>query len=306
MIILYKKGLMNFLSLFKNNTHDKHKYQNELENDNYSMNTNCKSIKLIYQNKFIQIVNIYRKDINSLREKLKNILYEAGNVIYRSPFENEVIERTSPNQTLEYLIKRGAIENNPRVVIRKELGWEIFQINFDEINNGDKIQVEFENKVYGTGVLGMLEFVDVDNLTKPKILKFSKKGNCHKWRNVSIGLNLFGKCINKSCQAYNKEVIHIVGINRKFDFNTEKKEIKCPLCYKCFIPITMGFWKCEYQIKGEKLKNGDYESININGKETKGNDFEYYDPYVNETSFWSSLIIFTGHRQKMKYKKNSL
>ena len=64
----------------------------------------------------------------------------------------------------------------------------------------------------------------------------------------------------------------------------------------------MGFWKCEYQIKGEKFKNREYEEININGKETFGNNFEYFDPISNETTYWSSLIIFTGHRQKMKYR----
>ena len=41
----------------------------------------------------------------------------------------------------------------------------------------------------------------------------------------------------------------------------------------------MGFWKCEYQIKGEKFKDGDYEEVDLNGKETNGDDFEYYDPY---------------------------
>lgn len=64
----------------------------------------------------------------------------------------------------------------------------------------------------------------------------------------------------------------------------------------------MGFWKCEYQIKGEKLTNGEYIDININGRETNGNDFEYYEPYKGK-SFWSNLIIFTGHRQKIKYKE---
>lgn len=56
-------------------------------------------------------------------------------------------------------------------------------------------------------------------------------------------------------------------------------------------------------IKGEKLKDGEYISVNINGKETKGNDFEYYG--TNETGkvFWSKLIIFVGYIQEMKYKE---
>ena len=41
----------------------------------------------------------------------------------------------------------------------------------------------------------------------------------------------------------------------------------------------------------------------INGRETNGNDFEYYDPYKSGATFWSSLKVFTGHRQKMKFRR---
>jgi hypothetical protein len=116
-------------------------------------------------------------------------------------------------------------------------------------------------------------------------------------------LNLFGKCINKKCEAYDNEVIYPAGINIKFDINLRSKEIKCPICSKNFIPLTLGFWKCEYQIKGEKLKDGEYISVNINGKETKGNDFEYYDSNETGKVFWSKLIIFVGYIQEMKYKE---
>lgn len=145
----------------------------------------------------------------------------------------------------------------------------------------------------------MFQFVDFDK-NKTKKLKFSE--NAPKWRRVEKGLNLFGKCIHKECIAYGKEVIYIVGNNIEFDFDKQKKEIVCPICFKNFMPLSLGFWQCEYQIKGLKLQNGEYKTININGRETKDNDFEYYDPYDNGTSFWSSLIIFACPRQKMKYK----
>jgi len=182
--------------------------------------------------------------------------------------------------------------------------FNIWGSDLERIKNGDSIDIEYRGKVYGAGGINTLEFVDVDKLTKTKKLKLSK--NAPKWRKVTKGLNLFGKCINKNCEAYNKEVIYKAGINIKFNFNSDKKEIKCPICSKNFIPNTMGFWKCEYQIKGEKLKNGDYEEIDINGKETKGDDFEYYDPNKNDTTFWSSLMIFTGHRQKLKHRDYSI
>ena len=115
-------------------------------------------------------------------------------------------------------------------------------------------------------------------------------------------MNLFGKCIYEYCEAFNREVIFPVGINVKFDLNKQKKEIICPICHKNFIPLTLGFWKCEYQIKGEKLKNGEYCKVNINGKETKDDNFEYFDANENGTAIWDELIIFACYRQKMKYK----
>ena len=98
--------------------------------------------------------------------------------------------------------------------------------------------------------------MNLEGGSKAKVLKFSK--NAPKWRKVCEGLNLFGKCIYSKWEAFKKEIIYKVGINTKFDFNTQKSEIVCPIYNKNFIPKTLSFWKYEYQIKGEKLKDGEY------------------------------------------------
>ena len=233
-------------------------------------------------------------DINTLREKLLSCLKSIGKPLCRHPYPGEVIERISQNETLEYLIERGVFEKYPK--IGKINGSRFYKV--DELKNGDKLFLYIPIRG-GGGPL--IEFADVDKMSKTKNLKFSK--NAKKWRKVSQGLNLFGKCINKKCEAYGNEVIFIAGINVKFDINLKAKEIVCPICSKNFIPNTLGFWKCEYQIKGEKLKDGEYIPVNINGKETKGNNFEYYDTNESGTSFWSKLIICVGYIQEMKYKK---
>ena len=272
-------------------------------------NNNYKTLRLFYKGEFIQNVGIYENDnYDSIANKVKSILYMSWKKLYRPPLRHEVVERKSPFETLENLLERGVIEENPRVIINLR-GFSYpptyySKSSYNLFENQDILSVQFEGRIIGAGGLSTLEFVDVDELTKTKKLKFSK--SAPNWRKVSEGLNLFGKCINKKCEAYNKEVIYIAGINIKFDFNSDRKDIKCPICSKNFIPNTMGFWKCEYQIKGEKLKNGDYQELDINGKETKGDNFEYYDPYKNDTTYWSSLMIFTGHRQKMKYRKNTI
>ena len=78
------------------------------------------------------------------------------------------------------------------------------------------------------------------------------------------------------------------------------------MCSKNFIPITMGFWKCEYQIKGEKFEDGEYQEVEINGRETKGDEFEYYDPNSKKPGLWSSLTVFTANRQKMKFSTQKI
>ena len=78
------------------------------------------------------------------------------------------------------------------------------------------------------------------------------------------------------------------------------------MCSKNFRPNTMGFWKCEYQIKGEKLEDGEYQEIDISGRETKGDNFEYFDPYNGRITCWTRLEIFVAHKQKMKFRKYTI
>ena len=222
--------------------------------------------------------------------------------IYRKPYYYEIIERRSSNETLEDLLKRGKKEEDyniyyydiEKIFIRKNYGYSNF---IEYVKEGFFPDLIIDIPVSAGGCA--FEYVDYDN-GKTKKLKFSK--NAPKWRRVQEGLNLFGKCINKDCKAFNKEVIDPKSNNIKFSIDQQKREIKCPICNKNFMPLTFGFWKCEYQIKGVRLKNGEYEDVNINGKETKGDDFEYYDPSDNGTSFWDSLTVFVCPRQKLKYR----
>jgi hypothetical protein len=219
--------------------------------------------------------------------------------IYRHPYFYEIIERRSSNETLEDLLKRG-IKNKMYDIYCDNymLSSYSYSMFIEDVKEGIFPVLILSNSLCGGGGCSF-EFVDYDNGKTTK-LQFSK--NAPKWRRVEEGLNLFGKCINKYCEAFNKEVIDPKSNNIKFSIDQQKREIKCPICRKNFMPLTFGFWKCEYQIKGVRLKNGEYEDVNINGKETKGDDFEYYDPSDNGTSYWDSLTVFVCPRQKLKYR----
>ena len=275
-------------------------------NNNGMNNPNCKVVKLFYEYRFIREVTLFGGDYYSISNIFKEILYSLGEKSYRGARPEEIIERNFPYETLENLIYRGVVDEKPIIEIKnRSRNKNYYYYNsdhmFEDIQNGDELVVRYGSQVIGAGGLCNIDFVNVDKSTKTQKIDISKDAPI--WRQVSVGLNLFGKCINKKCKAFNEEVVYRVGINKIFDFNSNRKSIICPICSKNFVPITMGFWKCEYQIKGEKLKNGDYEEVNINGKETKGDNFEYFNPYKNETASWSKLMICTGHRQKMKYKE---
>lgn len=148
-----------------------------------------------------------------------------------------------------------------------------------------------------------LKFIDVEN-SKIKNLEFSSQAP--DWRIVKNGLNIFGICKNKSCKAYNKEVVfnghnHNGIINEKFKINENIVNIICPICCGIIIPKTCGFLNCEYQFEGNKIEGGKKKYVNMESKETKDNNFEYFDPYENDSVMWLDLTIYVIEKQKIKY-----
>ena len=147
-------------------------------------------------------------------------------------------------------------------------------------------------------------FVDVSN-GKVKSLEFSE--NALKWRKVNRGLNIFGICKNKNCEANGKEVVYNTEILKDklhFILNEEIANIRCPLCKKIFKPKTCGFWKCEYQFSGKKINDGEVEYYDSKPKETKGDEFEYFDPFGNKEVQWIELNIYVLPKQSVKYQEN--
>lgn len=145
-------------------------------------------------------------------------------------------------------------------------------------------------------------FIDVE---KSNVQKLEFSNSAPKWRHVSKGLNLFGICQNKSCKAFQNEVIYHDGyggiINKRFNFQENIEKIKCPICGGIFIPKTCGFWDCEYQFIGEKIEGGRKVHVDTKCKETNDNDFEYFNPYESPYSHWLDLCIYTIDKQEIKY-----
>ena len=153
-------------------------------------------------------------------------------------------------------------------------------------------------RLRGGGII--LNFVDVE---KGLIQNLSFSDSAPHWRSVTHGLNLFGICKNSKCQAFNEEVVYKVGItHKKFNLQENVTNIKCPMCSKIIVPKTCGFWKCEYQFEGDKIEDGDLKHVDTKCKETKDDNFEYFNPYENNSALWTNLNIYVIEIQDIKYE----
>lgn len=170
----------------------------------------------------------------------------------------------------------------------------------------NKIDVESEGITGGTSIM---QFADVSK-NKIKSLKFSK--DAPSWRKVSVGLNIFGICQYPECEANEKEVVYIVYKNNgelpkegiSFNLGEESEKIICPICQKIIEPKTCGLWKCEYQFIGKKFEKGELIEYDSKPKETKEDEFEYFNYFESGASRWKELIIYVVNKQKIKYKNN--
>ena len=76
---------------------------------------------------------------------------------------------------------------------------------------------------------GGMKFADVSNATNADYLVTIQWGEAPKWREASPGLCVEGICNNISCAAYEKMVIHNVGM-KSFDLLLDCDSCKCPMC----------------------------------------------------------------------------
>ena len=269
----------------------------------------------MYENSSESGINFGLKDEDEIflqlnDERLK--AYALSNIIlcFKTEGSSEVLP-AKENEKIDDVFDRYAnlVGLNPQYLIFcynggrvDRCGKTLFELGIG--NRGTFIVISSRDYLIGAGGIGMFDFVDVKS---EKIIRLDFSAKAPKWRSVEKGLNIFGVCKNSKCKAFKREVVHKVGFpfepEYKFDLKKEVRNIKCPMCDKIIKAKTCGFWKCEYQFSGITIEDGEQKEFDSNPKETKSDEFEYFDPYANGETEWVELIIYVLPKQKIKFIK---
>ena len=153
--------------------------------------------------------------------------------------------------------------------------------------NSDLIKVYKEGENRGGGQFS-IKFTDMSK-KKTEEQYFSDKAPSY--RLISQGINIYGICKFKKCIAYEKEVICPLKNIKRFDLIKEKDDLLCPKCEAIISPKTIGFYRCEYRIKGTKYFNKEVKDFQFEGKAENKNSIQYYNPDKNGEIILTELII---------------
>lgn len=108
------------------------------------------------------------------------------------------------------------------------------------------------------------------------------------------GLNIEGRCENKSCEAYQQWVI----CPKRFEaFNLMHDDIKCPMCRAKVKPQTCGFYDCAWKFDGTQTSNG-FSIISL-WQDASGYKYHRFksDEYYGSVE-WESLLIVAKPRDE--------
>ena len=156
-----------------------------------------------------------------------------------------------------------------------------------DIRDGSELYLTVRLRGGGGGM-----FVDMENMSSLR----TRRGGCKtapRWRYYEAGLNIYGTCTNRLCEAYNQRVIRPKGFV-VFNLNKNKRH-HCPACHKPFKATTCSFSNCVWMFEGQKALSAPNYIVSPWRTVAKGVR-EYYDDHSDNMVEWSSLIIIAKPR----------
>jgi hypothetical protein len=146
--------------------------------------------------------------------------------------------------------------------------------------------------------LGSVSF-GFNKLEKKEKISFSPQAP--NYRIVCRGLNLEGKCTNKVCEAFNKNVIVPKGLG-EFHIAEELDQSQCPACDEniLFKNIrNLGFWNCKFKIVGKQLSPEEKQVSKSDTAEKK-----HYTTYQEDDDCtWAYLNVTTSTQENVTISK---
>ena len=157
----------------------------------------------------------------------------------------------------------------------------------EELNLLDKCNINVLEEDRITGGISMI-FTDLSkNIHEERY--FSK--TAPDFRIALKGINVFGICHSKKCKAYKKEVIWPLKGKTSFNLIKEKDDLECPICGNLISPKTLGFYSCEYLIKGKKCEDDIIKPFELKDVASNQNSVRYFNPEENGSTIITDLTV---------------
>lgn len=155
------------------------------------------------------------------------------------------------------------------------------------VKEGSLIQMKMNTRFYEPQ--SIISMPDPKN--KPKNIGFTPTAPI--WRTIDKGLNVYGKCTCKKCEAKGQTVIDMKK-KCKIDFCKSGFSCECPMCEGIIQPITIGFYMCKYKIFGQQMINDKIEKMELIDRESKDpHHCQFYDPQDGMNNFISFIVEIT-------------
>lgn len=130
--------------------------------------------------------------------------------------------------------------------------------------------------------------IEVKTIENDKELIKKKKEN--NFNELKKGINIIGKCGNKSCRFHKQVVISFIE-GKQFEVIKNFYSVLCPHCTSIIIPKKIAFYQCSFIISGKKV-SGDYVvpfSLNNIIESKDGNFFYLFDPEYDKSTTYVEL-----------------
>ena len=184
----------------------------------------------------------------------------------------------------------------------KEIKSNILQFNDNE-------QILVKNKKFNENFPLIFNAMDKD---EKKDIEVEDNKSIPDYLIAFPGINIFGICDNRNCEAYGKDVLANIDEN-EYDLIEKRHIVKCPICNTNIIGKTIAFYSCYYNYYGTKINDQDQKEnfgkrienfqnieipdnniIKINGQsyevnKTSYNNISYY--LYDETIIYLKLVV---------------